>query len=233
MYSNKKILGIIPARGGSKGIIEKNIKELHGKPLIVYTLESAAKSTLLDRCIVSTDDQKIADVAKNYRGDVPFMRPKEIATDTALALDVLNHAIKELSDAGEEYDYIMMLQPTSPLRTAEDIDACIRLACDKDADSVFSMKQLSDFAPQKLKILEDGMIKPLLEDEIGQSAPRHNGPDVYKRNCAIYLTKTGLIRSGDQFGNTSYAYIMPEQRSVDINDPADLALAEFWMNYND
>ena len=233
MLNDKTFLGIIPARGGSKGIPGKNIIDLNGKPLIAYTLEAAEHSTLLDRCIVSTDDETIAKIAKEHGGDVPFMRPDTLATDEALALDTLNHAIEELENAGEHYDYILMLQPTSPLRTGEDIDACIRLAVDKNADSVFSMKKLSDFAPQKLKVLEDGLIKPLIEEETGQSDPRHKGPDVYKRNCAVYLTRTELIKAGNQFGEQSYAYEMPEERSIDINDPKDLALTKFWMNKHD
>ena len=231
MFNNKTFLGIVPARGGSKGIRGKNIIDLHGKPLIRYTLEAVQGSKYLDRCIVSTDSEEIAQAAKLLGGDVPFMRPAELATDEALALDVLNHAIDELEKEGEHYDYILMLQPTSPLRTSEDIDASIELAMKNDADSVFSMKQLTDFAPQKLKTLDkNGKIYPLLEEEKGQSAPRHKGPKVYKRNCAIYLTKKDLIKNGDQFGELSYAYVMPEERSIDINDLADLNLAEYYLS---
>lgn len=231
MYNNIRFLGIITARGGSKGVPDKNTKNLLGKPLIAYTIGAAKESAYLDRCIVSTDSKEIADIAAAHDAEVPFMRPDELATDTALALDVLNHAIHILKEQGEEYDYVLMLQPTSPMRTGADIDACIQLAAEKSADSVFSMKQLIDFAPQKLKILDDdGRILPYGEKEKGQSAPRHVGPDLYKRNCAIYLTKTELIEQGDQFGDTSYAYVMPEERSIDINTPVDFALAEFWMH---
>ena len=232
MLNDKKFLGIIPARGGSKGISDKNIIELGGKPLISYTLQAVADSKLLDRCIVSTDSEEIAAIAKEHGGDVPFMRPAEFATDEALALDVLNHAIDELKNAGEQYDYILMLQPTSPLRTGADIDACIEMAVEKNADSVFSMKKIADFAPQKLKVLEDGQIKPYLEEERGQSDPRHKGQDVYKRNCAVYLTRTQLIQACDQFGEASYAYVMPEERSIDINDQSDLSFTEFLMSKN-
>lgn len=232
MYKEKRILGIITARGGSKGIPGKNTKILLGKPLIAYTIDAAEKSRYLDRCIVSTDNEEIAEIAKSLGAKVPFMRPDALSSDTALALDVLKHAISELKAQGQEYDYIMMLQPTSPMRSTEDIDACIELAVKKNADSVFSMKKLTDFAPQKLKILDnDGRILPYKEEEKGQSAPRHIGPDIYKRNCAVYLTKTALIEQGDQFGEASYAYIMPEERSIDINDPIDFAFAEFWLHH--
>lgn len=234
MHKNKTFLAIIPARSGSKGIIGKNIINLEDKPLIAYTIEAAAQSNLLDRCIVSTDSEDIANVAKQHGADVPFIRPNELATDEALALDVLNHAIKQLEAAGEHYDYILMLQPTSPLRTCEDIDNSIELAVEKNADSVFSMKPITDFAVEKLKTIDrNGRILPLLKEEKGQSAPRHEGPDVYKRNCAIYLTKRELIQKGDQFGALSYAYVMPEERSVDINNPVDLEFTKFWMAKHD
>ena len=232
MLKDKRFLGIITARGGSKGVPGKNVKDLLGKPLIAYTVEAANESRYLDRCVVSTDSEDIASVAKKYGAEVPFLRPEELATDTALALDVLNHVIDTLKKNGETYDYVLMLQPTSPMRTGADIDACIELAIEKNADSVFSMKQLTDFAPQKLKTLDDNSrILPYAEEEKGQSAPRHIGPNVYKRNCAVYLTKTALIEKGDQFGDVSYAYVMPEERSIDINDPTDFSLAEFWMHH--
>ncbi len=225
-----RTLGIITARGGSKGIPQKNIRPLCGRPLIAYTIDAAQGSRHLTRCIVSTDSEEIASCARALGADVPFLRPSELATDSALALSVLQHAINWLQEQeGETYAYTMMLQPTSPLRTGEDIDACIDLAAREKADSVFSMKELPDFAPQKLKVIDKGLIKPLLMEEPGQSAPRHKGPAVYKRNCAIYLTRTSLILQGDQFGTKQCAYVMPEERGVDINGPVDFELAEFWM----
>lgn len=223
-------LAVITARGGSKGITRKNLQPLCGRPLLTYTIDAARGSKLLNRCIVSTDDEEIAACARAAGADAPFLRPRELATDDALALAVLAHAIWWLrEEEGTEYDYAMMLQPTSPLRTAADIDACITIAEQTGADSVFSMVELPDFAPEKLKTIRNGQIFPLLAEEKGQSTPRHRGPAVYKRNCAIYLTRTRLILQGDQFGQTSMAYVMPRERSVDINDPTDLALAEFWM----
>lgn len=230
MIKQISVLGIITARGGSKGIPNKNIAPLHGKPLIAYTIDAAKGSTLLTRCIVSTDSDDIAATARKAGGEVPFMRPAEISTDSALALDVLSHAIRWMEqDAKQSFDYVVMLQPTSPLRTSEDIDACIRIAAETNADSVFSMVELPDFAPQKIKTIENGEIRSLLQEEKGQSDPRHKGKKAYKRNCAVYLTKTGLILKGDQFGNTSMAYVMPRERSIDINEPVDLELAEFWL----
>jgi N-acylneuraminate cytidylyltransferase/CMP-N,N'-diacetyllegionaminic acid synthase len=228
MYKNKKILGIITARGGSKGIPGKNIKELGGKPLIAYTIEAANKSNYLTRTIVSTDYKEIAEVSKKYGADVPFLRPAELAQDKSTSMEVVQHALNWLKEnEGEEYDYLMILQPTSPFRTAEDIDECIKKIVDTGADSVMSMVELVDFSLKKLKRIENDLILPLVEDEGKQSSRRQDLDKLYKRNCAIYLTKTDLIMKGDLFGQVSRPYLMPEERSVDINKPVDFELAEF------
>lgn len=234
MYKGKKILGIITARGGSKGIPGKNIKPLNGKPLIAYTIKAAQESKLLTRAIVSTDYNDIAEVSRKYGGDVPFLRPAEIAQDKSTSIDVVKHALSWLKDnQKEEYDYVMILQPTSPLRTSEDIDECIKIAIEKDADSVMSMKELDDFSPKKLKKIENGLIRPYFEEEGAQSAQRQSLDRMYKRNCAVYLTKTEHILNNDLFGKNSYGYIMPEERSVDTNKPVDFEMAEFWIRHNE
>ncbi len=229
MYKGKRILGIIPARGGSKGIPRKNVTPLAGRPLIAYTLEAACGSRHLTRCIVSTDSDDIATVAREYGGDVPFMRPSELAGDDSTSIAVVQHALRWLRDHGEEYDYVMILQPTSPLRTAQDIDACIEKIVDTGADSVMSMVQLSDMAPQKLKRIEEDAIAPLLQEEGKASQQRDASGPVYKRNTAVYLTRTSLIEQGDLFGAVSRPYLMPRERSIDINEPVDLEMAEFFL----
>jgi len=233
MYKDKRILGVITARGGSKGIPKKNIVELLGKPLIAYTIEAAKKSTLLTTAIVSTDNEEIAAIAKQYGAVVPYRQPEEISGDTNMAFEAVQYAVQTLKERGEEFDYALMLQPTSPMRTAEDIDAAIRLAIDSNADSVMGMKQLTDFSVKKLKSIdENGQIHGLLEEEGKQTAARTEAQPTFKRNCAIYLTKTSLVEAGDQFGQKSLAYLMPEERSIDINEPEDLKLAEFWMSHS-
>ncbi|MCI0566097.1 acylneuraminate cytidylyltransferase family protein [bacterium] len=225
-----KTLGVITARGGSKGIPRKNIKELMGKPLIAYTILAAKGSALLSRAIVSTDDAEIAEIARMHGADVPFMRPAELAEDASTSIAVVQHAVSWIRENENEiYDYVMILQPTSPLRTAEDIDACIKIADETHADSVMSMKELDDFAPKKIQKIEDGIIFPLFEDEGKASARRQDLPKAYKRNTAIYLTKTDVIMTGDLFGKISRAYIMPAERSLDINRPIDFEFAEFWL----
>lgn len=230
MYKNKRILAVITARGGSKGIPGKNIKLLGGKPLIAYTIEAAKASQFLTRCILSSDDAEIIEVSKKFGADVPFVRPTELAQDNSTSIEVVQHAINWLKENdGQEYDYLMILQPTSPFRSSEDIDECIKKIVDTDTDSVMSMKELIDFSVKKVKRIENDLILPWLEDEGVWTLARQNLEKVYKRNCAIYLTKTELIMKGDLFGKTSRPYIMPEERSVDINKPIDFELAEFYL----
>lgn len=230
MNKELSILAVITARGGSKSIPRKNIKELLGKPLLAYTIEAAQKSKLT-RTILSTDDHEIASIGKDYGVEVPFLRPAELATDTSTSIEAVQHALQVLKETeGKVYDYLMILQPTSPLRTAEDIDASIDIALRTDADSVMSMVELEDFSPKKLKkVNDDGSIEPFFEDEGTLSARRQDEAKVYRRNAAIYLTKTEHILNGDLFGKKSYAYIMPPQRSVDINALHDFEFAEHLM----
>lgn len=234
MYKGKKILGVITARGGSKGIPKKNIKDLAGLPLIAYTIEAAKNSRLLTRTIVSTDSDEIAEISKQHGGEVPFLRPAELAEDKSSSIDTVKHAILKLEEAGEKYDYIMILQPTSPLRSAEDIDRSIEIAVSNDADSVMSMMEVPDFSAKKIKKLEEnGVIRPYFEDEGKASSMRQELSKAYKRNCAIYLTRKDLVMNDDLFGKKSLAYLMPRERSIDINEPIDFEMAKFWVEkYN-
>lgn len=231
VYKDKRVLAIITARGGSKGVPRKNIKDLAGKPLIAYTIEAVKASQYLTRCIVSTDDQEIADVSRRFGADIPFVRPAELAQDDSTSVDVVRHAVQWLRDnKGENYDYVMILQPTSPLRTADDIDACIKKIVDTGADSVMAMKELVDYSLKKLKKIIDDKILPYAEDEGKAPSPRHKLEKMYKRNASIFLTKTELVMVGDLFGQVSRPHLMPEERSVDINNLVDFDLAEFFLN---
>lgn len=231
MYQNKTTLGVITARGGSKGIPGKNIKMLCRKPLIAYTLESVQRSNYLTSCIVSTDDARIAEVSRKYGGEVPFIRPSELAQDTSGSVEVIQHALLWFKENEERiFDYVMILQPTSPFRTTEDIDMCIKKIVDTNADSVMSMVELTDFSLKKLKKIENDFIIPLIEDEGKISTRRNDLEKVYKRNCAIYLTRADLIMRGDLFGKISRPYVMPRERSIDINEPFDFEIAEFLMS---
>ncbi|MEK7164832.1 MAG: acylneuraminate cytidylyltransferase family protein, partial [Patescibacteria group bacterium] len=176
MYKNKKILGLITARGSSSSIPKKNIALLAGRPLVSYTIEAAKKSQLLTRTIVSTDNEEISAVAKAHGADVPFQRPAELAQYDTPHIPVVRHALDWLKEQqGEDYDYVMILQPTSPLRTGADIDAAIIIAIDTGADSVMSKVEIVDFDPVKIKRIENDLILPLFADEGAQSARRQSG----------------------------------------------------------
>lgn len=223
-----RVLGVITARGGSKGVPRKNIRPLGGKPLIAWTIEAANGAKLLTDCIVSTDDAEIAEVSKRCGGRAPFMRPAELATDAAKSIPVVLHALEWMREhEAAEFDAVMILQPTSPFRTAEDIDACIATLEETGADSVMSMVKLTDMSLAKLKRLDGDRIIPYVETEGTESRSRHDLPDVYKRNCAIYLTRAACLLRNDLFGVDSRAHVMPDDRSIDINTPLDFAFAEF------
>lgn len=223
-----RVLGIITARGGSKGVPRKNIRPLGGKPLIAWTIDAAKKSSLLTETIVSTDDAEIARVAEASGCRAPFLRPSELATDTAKSIPVVVHALDWLREhEGKEFDAVMILQPTSPFRTSEDIDACISKMDETGADSVMSMVKITDMSLAKLKRIEGDRILPYSIEEGTESRSRHDEPDVYKRNCAVYLTRVSCLQQNDLFGSDSRGYVMPEERSGDINTEYDFSIAEY------
>lgn len=222
-----RILGIITARGGSKVLPRKNIRLLAGKPLIYYTIKEAGKSKHLTKTIVDTDDEEIAKIARSFGAKVPFLRPKELATDEATTLSVVQHAIRELEKKGEHYDYIMILQPTSPLRLVEDIDGAIEKALNVGADSLISVVRVYDFHPLRIKKMDErGFLSPYFEPE-PEGLRRQDLPPVYKRNGAIYLVKKELVMEKNTlYGDKLYGYEMSEERSVDIHSEIDFLLAE-------
>jgi CMP-N,N'-diacetyllegionaminic acid synthase len=220
-----RTLGIITARGGSKGIPDKNIVPLDGKPLVAYTIAAARAARRLDRCIVSTDSDRIAAVCRAHGADVPFMRPAALARDETRSIDVVRHALETV---GEVYDAVMVLQPTSPLRTGSHIDAAIALLeAHPDADAVISVVDVEDHHPARMKRIEDGYLvdPPFAEAVEGQ--PRQQLPPFYVRNGAIYLTRTAiLLETGLLKGRRCLAYVMPPEVSVNIDGLLQLHLAE-------
>ncbi len=231
MYKNKNILGLIPARGGSKGLPRKNIKSLLGKPLIAWTIEQALASKYLDRVVVSTDDKEIAEISKKYGADVPFIRPKELAEDNAKGIDVVLHAIDWFRENNKrkQYDLIMLLQPTSPLRITEDIDKAIELLFLKEAKAIVSVCEV-DHHPLWVNTLpEDGCMRNFIRQEI-MNKNRQELPVFYRLNGAIYLAYCNYLKEQKGFfGDKTFAYIMPRERSIDIDDEIDLKLAEVMM----
>jgi CMP-N,N'-diacetyllegionaminic acid synthase len=225
-----KVLGIIPARGGSQGVKNKNIKPLNGKPLIEYSIDAAADSKLYT-FIVSTDDVKIKEVAENANALVPFLRPNELASDTAKSIDVAVHALEIMENMNKTtYDAIMLLQPTAPFRTSADIDACIDLMeKNPSADSVISVVDVNAHHPARMKYLEDGW---LIDPDFCEKYENQNRQELrpmFLRNGAIYLTKRDTLLNKSYKGNRCLAYEMEEVRSVNIDTMFDFELAE-WLH---
>lgn len=227
-----KILGVIPARGGSKGIQRKNLIPLLNRPLISYTIEAARESRRLSRVIVSTDDKEIALVSQKWGVDMPFMRPTELATDSALSLHVMQHALREMEQLdGERYHVIVMLQPTTPLRLASDIDAGIELLFESGADSVISVVDVGAYHPLRMKrVLLNGWLINYIDQGHEDMRPRQQLPPVYIRNGALYITRRNVLLEQNSFnGRDCRAYIMPAERSVNIDTEFDLVLAEYLL----
>ncbi|MCB0704437.1 MAG: acylneuraminate cytidylyltransferase family protein [Saprospiraceae bacterium] len=228
-----KILAVIPARGGSKGVPQKNIKSLAGKPLIAYTIEAAKGSEELSRWIVSTDDEAIAQVSKEWGAAVPFMRPEALATDSAKAIPVIQHALEEMEKMdGTQYDAVLMLQPTTPYRTSADIDAAIRLLRESGADSVISVVDVEGHHPARMKFLQDGRLIDPPYCEAYENQPRQELEPMYLRNGAIYLTRRETILNNSFKGSDCRALVMENERSVNIDTMLDFELAEFMMRYH-
>lgn len=226
---NHTFLGVIPARGGSKGIVRKNLRLLNGKPLIAWTIEAALNAIGLDRVIVSTEDEEIAEVSKTYGAEVPFMRPAELAKDNTPTLDVLQHTLYHLAQ-DESYfpDAIVTLQPTSPMRTSKNIDEALRLfKADFLADCLVScIKVPHNYHPESIMTLqENGYLKPY-SDKKGLPSRRQDKSEIFARNgAAIYITRASNL---DKFivGGNIIPFIMNDHESIDIDTEDDLIRAE-------
>lgn len=228
MYNDKKFIAIIPARSGSKGIKDKNIKELNGKPMIAYTIEAAKKSGICDDIIVSTDSQKYAEISIEYGAVIPFLRPENLSTDTATTNDVIEYTINKLKEAGKEYDYFILLQPTSPLRLSEDILGASSLLFEKKANSIVSVCE-AEYSPLYMNILDESLsmdgFLPQNTKTRRQELSKH-----YRLNGAIYICKVDFfLEYKDFYREKSYAYIMDKKRSIDIDDEFDFFIVDSLM----
>jgi CMP-N-acetylneuraminic acid synthetase len=230
---NYNILGIIPARGGSKGIPDKNIHPLKGKPLISYSIEQGLNSQLLTDLIISTDSIKIKEVSEKYGAKVPFLRPSELSSDSALAIPTIKHAVEAYEKiVGYKYDYIVMLQPTAPLRLAIDIDNSLKMLINTDADGVISVVDVDNYHPAKMKIIEGNYLYDYVKTN-QENPPRQKLPKVYIVNGAIYATKRDIFINNNTFkGEECLHYEMPDERSVNIDKKTDFIVAEYLLNNN-
>ncbi len=223
------ILGLIPARGGSKGLPRKNLAPLAGRPLIAHTIEAAKASRALGRVVVSTEDEEIARSARNWGAETPFLRPAELAADTAGALPVMRHAMEALEAEGWRADVLVYLQPTSPLRRARHIDGAVDLLIAQGADTVVSVIPVPhQFNPVSLLRLENGLLKPYLP----QDTPilrRQDKPEVWARNgpAVLACTREVIMKQGLIYGQRTLPFFMSPEESLDIDSAFDLALVEW------
>ena len=227
--TKNKIIAIIPARSGSKGIKYKNIIDLNGKPLIAHSIEVGLKSKYIDKVVVTTDGEEIANVARKYGAEVPFLRPDYLASDTSKTVDVVIHCIDEMKKLGEEYEYMVLLQPTQPLRQAWHIDEAIELILQKDEEALVSVSKVKDHPILMRTIDENGHAINLLE---GTSTKRRQEfSDFYKVNGAIYINKINDNLNNDtSLNDNKLVYIMDEKYDVDIDEMLDLQIAEIAMS---
>ncbi len=228
------MLAIIPARGGSKGVPGKNIKPLCGKPLIVYTIEAAVAAKTIDRIILSTDDPEIAKIASKYDVEIPFMRPKELAQDNSLAIDNYIYTIERLNREFKcNYEEFVVLLPTAPLRTSEDIDKAVELFSQTNAESVISCTTLHHPLEWVFSINDNGVIQRNSETDIRKMMNRQESKHSYIPNGAVYVFKYSLLKEKNSYySDRTYAYVMPPERSLDMDTLYDFEFAEFLMDRN-
>ncbi|MCK4503197.1 MAG: acylneuraminate cytidylyltransferase family protein [Desulfuromonadales bacterium] len=225
MYNGQRILAVIPARSGSKGLPGKNIRELAQKPLIAWSIEAGRQSRYIDTLTVSTDSQEIARVASFWGGDVPFIRPAELAQDDSKGIDAIFHAIHWHRENGDQFDLILVLQPTSPLRTALDIDQAIELFFKKNANAIVSVCQTSHHPWWANTLPEDGNMKNFLRPEL-QNTNRQELPIFYQLNGAIYLADIPFLEKTRSFiTDGTFASPMSPENSIDIDNMLDFRLA--------
>ena len=221
------ILAIIPARSGSKGLKDKNIKQLCGKPLIAYSIEAAKKSNIFGKVHVSTDSEQYAQIAREFGADVPFLRDEQYATDHSSSWDVVRYVINEYQKRGEEYEAIALLQPTTPLRTAEDIIGAYNTFLQKDANAVISVCAVEHSPLWTDTLPEDYNMKGFVDKKY-REIPRQQMPTYYRVNGAIYLVRVASLSDiMDLYDKKCYAYVMDKYNSVDIDDENDFEYAEF------
>ena len=222
------VLGVVPARGGSKGIPQKNLRTIAGRPLLAYTAD-AARASRLSRTIVSTDDPAIADVARGLGLEVPFMRPSELATDSAPMAPVLQHAVREMAVRGFTADAVVLLQPTSPLRRAQHIDRALDLLVASRADSVVSVVEVPhQFNPISVMRLDGDRLMPFIEGPA--VLRRQDKPRVYARNGpAVLAVRTSVLERGSLYGEDCRPLVMAAEESIDLDTPLDFDVLDYLL----
>ena len=226
------VLGVIPARGGSKGVPRKNIRLLAGRPLIAYSIERARGSRLINRTVVSTDDEEIAQIAGECGGDVPFRRPESLAGDTSSMIEVLQHALRWAESEGgvKRVDYIACMQPTSPFGTSEDLDTAVQLVVDNDCDAVLSVDEV-EHTPYYMKKIVNGRLVPIMPDDDLRKPlqNRQEAPFIaYKPSGIISVTKRDVLMEQNlRYGCNIMPMVVDHKKSVNIDTELDFYIAEY------
>lgn len=224
MIDGHTVLALITARGGSKGLPRKNIRDLGGKPLLAWTAEAAGHSRYIDRTILSSDDQEIIKIGLQYGCECPFIRPAELASDGATTMDAVHHALANIEN---KYEYIVLLQPTSPFRSAEDIDNCLELCLSVTAPACVSVTECEKNPYWMYSVTEDGRMNPLIP-RANRPQRRQELPKAFVLNGAIYVAQSKWLSKQDSFvQEETVAYVMPQERSLDIDTLQDFQRAQF------
>jgi len=230
MIGNKRVLALVPARAGSKGLPGKNIRPLHGKPLLAWPIEAARMSRYVDRVVISTDDAHYAELARQAGADAPFLRPAELASDTAPSIGFILHAIDTLEAQGERYDYLLLLEPTSPLTDASDIDQALEAleAGREHADAIIGVSALVSTHPAfAVRIAGPGTIQPYAAPSFGQMPRRQDIEPLYSLDGSLYASTVEALRRERGFCHArTLPYVTPRHKSLEVDDLLDFICIE-------
>lgn len=235
LNNNKSVLGITLARGGSKGVPNKHLRPLLGKPLIDYTLDIIPAISSLDFYLVSTDSLEIQTYVKDYGFEAPFLRPAEFSHDSASSVSALKHAVRYVEEMfGHKFDYIVEIMATNPFKTSYDVEACISRLISEKLDAVIAVHQIYDHHPSRIKKIVDGMLVDFCVPELPESRRQDLAPEAFVRSGAIYaLTREMIMERGLRYGTEKCAgYILPSNRSVNIDSEDDFLFSEVIMHRN-
>jgi CMP-N-acetylneuraminic acid synthetase len=230
-----RVLGVIPARGGSKRVPRKNIRDVGGKPLIAYAIEQASQAKTLDTAIVSTEDDEIRDVAREYGGSVPFERPAHLASDDATIDEVIEHALDWHAERGETFDAVCAVTVTTPLRDPRDIDGAVDRLFQTGGESVVSVTAFDDPPFWAVETDDEGYLSPYFgEGYLWSTTRTQEVPDLHRPNASVYVaTVSAFDKHGSFYTDETRGYEMPRERSLDIDEPFDLKIADALLSRED
>jgi CMP-N,N'-diacetyllegionaminic acid synthase len=232
MYNNKTFLVVILARSGSKGLLGKNIKNINGKPLMAWSIKAGLNSKYIDRLTVSTDSEEYAKIAKSFGAEVPFIRPNEISTDESSRKDAIEYSLDFFRDKGEDYNYIILLEPTSPLTTGKDIDSAIeQLFLEKNAEAIVGVSLSEASHPNFLVELNGGFLNFISKDQKSSVVRRQDLEDCYFYDGSLYISEVDKYLEKEFYHEKTLGYVVPKWKSLEIDDIDDFIMVEAMMKY--